>query len=172
MDQENIMFSKKKHKKPSTMTDLYLNHNISFGYEDSYNYYHIDVDKILLLRKSDMEYFIRYNDVNKKKVVPLQIKINNFSFGKLYMFPDNTTLKIIYSDDEEFFKKCREIWNKIIEIIGIDAPPFIKNFVETTLDDNEDEYIVLDVEKNTSTIRDKNRNDLVFVFISVFNNIL
>ena len=37
------------------------------------------------------------------------------------MFPDNTTLKIIYSDDEEFFKKCREIWNKIIEIIGIDA---------------------------------------------------
>ena len=79
------------------------------------------------------------------------------------MFPDNTTLKIIYSDDEEFFKKCREIWNKIIEIIGIDAPPFIKNFVETTLDDNEDEYIVLDVEKNTSTIRDKNRNDLVFV---------
>ena len=36
------------------------------------------------------------------------------------MFPDNTTLKMIYSDDEEFFKKCREIWNKIIEIIGID----------------------------------------------------
>ena len=30
------------------------------------------------------------------------MKINNFSFGKLYMFPDNTTLKMIYSDDEEF----------------------------------------------------------------------
>ena len=88
------------------------------------------------------------------------------------MFPNNTALKMIYSDDKEFFKKCREIWNKIIEIIGIDAPPFIRNFVETTLDDNEDEYIVLDVEKNTSTIRDKNRNDLVFVFTSAFNNIL
>ena len=33
------------------MTDLYLNHNISFGYEDSYNYYDIDVDKLLLLNK-------------------------------------------------------------------------------------------------------------------------
>ena len=41
-----------------------------------------------------MEYFIRYNDVNKKKILPLQIKIKN---------SDNTTLKIIYSDDEEFF---------------------------------------------------------------------
>ena len=158
MDRENIMFSKKNHKKPYAMIDLYLNHNIFFGYEDSYNYYDIDVDKILLLRNSDMEYCIRYNDVNKKKIVPLQIKINNFSFGNLYMSPDNTTLKMIYSNDEEFFKKCREIWNKVI--------------VETTLDDNEYEYILLDVEKNTSAIRDKNRNDLVFVFTSVFNNIL
>ena len=157
MDRENIMFSKKNHKKPYAMIDLYLNHNIFFGYEDSYNYYDIDVDKILLLRNSDMEYCIRYNDVNKKKIVPLQIKINNFSFGNLYMSPDNTTLKMIYSNDEEFFKKCREIWNKVI--------------VETTLDDNEYEYILLDVEKNTSAIRDKNRNDLVFVFTSVFNNL-
>ena len=28
------------------MTDQYLNQIISFGYEDSYNYYDIDVDKI------------------------------------------------------------------------------------------------------------------------------
>ena len=80
MDQENIMFSKKKHKKPYSMTDLYLNHNISFGYEDSYNYYNIDVDKILLLKKSRDEYFIRYNDVNKKKIVPLQLKIEKILF--------------------------------------------------------------------------------------------
>ena len=34
------------------MTDIHiLNYNISFGYEDSYNYYDIDVDKILLLKK-------------------------------------------------------------------------------------------------------------------------
>ena len=47
------------------MTDLYLNHNLTFGYEDSYNYYDIDVNKILLLKKSNREYFVRYNDVSK-----------------------------------------------------------------------------------------------------------
>ena len=104
------------------MTDLYLNHNISFRHKDSYNYYDIDVIKILLLEKSDSEYFFRYNDVNKKKIVPLLLKTNNFYFGNLYMFSENTTLIIIYSDNEEFFKKCKEIWNKIIELIGIDDP--------------------------------------------------
>ena len=79
---------------------------------------------------------------------------------------------MIYSDDKEFFKKCREIWNKIIEIIGIDAPHLNRNFFEAISDDNEYEYILLDVGKKTSTIRDKNRNDLVFVFTSAFNNIL
>ena len=67
IDQENIMLYKNKDKS-YTMADLYLNHNISFGYEDSYNYYDIDVDKILLFVKSDNEYIIRYNDVNKKKL--------------------------------------------------------------------------------------------------------
>ena len=47
------------------MTDLYLNHNLTFGYEDSYNYYDIDVNKMLLLKKSNREYFVRYNDVSK-----------------------------------------------------------------------------------------------------------
>ena len=51
--------------KSYTITGLYLNHNISFGYEDSYNYYDIDIDKILLFVKSDNEYIIRYKDVNK-----------------------------------------------------------------------------------------------------------
>ena len=67
------------------MTDLYLNHNIFFWYEDSYNYYDIDVDKILLLKKSQNEYFVTYNDVNKKKIVPLQLKIENFCFEELHM---------------------------------------------------------------------------------------
>ena len=80
MDQENIMFFKNQHKS-YTMTDLYLNHDIFFGYEDSYNYYDIDVNKILLFLKSTDEYIIRYNDVNKKKIVPLQLKIKQFLFG-------------------------------------------------------------------------------------------
>ena len=65
---KKILFYKNKDKS-YTMTDLYLNHNISFGYEDSYKNYDIDVDKILLFVKSDNEYIIRYNDVNTKKIV-------------------------------------------------------------------------------------------------------
>ena len=37
-------------------------------------------------------------------------------------------------------------------------------------DDAEDESIMLNIEKNTSAIRDKYRNDLVFVFTSAINN--
>ena len=70
MDQENIMFFK-NHDKSYTMVDVYLN-NRFFGYKHSYNYYDTDVDKILLFKKSDNEYVIRYNDVNKKTFVPLQ----------------------------------------------------------------------------------------------------
>ena len=82
MDQENITFSE-YHGKSYTMTDLHiLGYNISFSYENSYNYYDIDVDKILLLKKSDNEYFIRYNDVNKNKIVPLQLKIENYFFWR------------------------------------------------------------------------------------------
>ena len=108
MDQENIMFFKKQDKS-CTMTDLYLNHNIFFGYKDSYNYYDIDVNKILLFLKSANEYIVRYNNVNKNKIVSLQLKIKNFSIGELYMFTSNITLVPIDSDDQEFLKKCREI---------------------------------------------------------------
>ena len=60
MDQDNIMFFKNQDKS-YTMTDLYLNHNIFFGYEDSYNYYDIDDNKILLFVKRAGEYSIRYD---------------------------------------------------------------------------------------------------------------
>ena len=126
------------------MTDLYLNHNIFFGYKDSYNYYDIDVDKILLFVKSDNEYIIRYNDVNKKKIVPLQLKIKNFYFGELHMFTNNITLMLVHSDDKEFFKNRREIQNNIIELVGINNH---RDFVETTLDDDAEEFITVDVDK-------------------------
>ena len=75
MDKENTIFSKKKQDKSYTMTVLYLSHNIFFGNKDSYSYYDTEVNKTLLLKKSNNEYFIRYNDVNKKKIVSLQLKI-------------------------------------------------------------------------------------------------
>ena len=166
MYQENIMFFKNQDRSYTT-TDLYLNHNMFFGYKDSYNYYDIDVNKILLFVKSDKEYIIRYNNGNKKKIVPLQLKINNFYFGELHMYTSNITGAPIHSDDEELFGKCREIWNKINELAGIDDPI---DFVETTLDDDADEFIMVDVEKNTSAVRDKFRNYLVIVLHCVIND--
>ena len=101
MDQENILFFK-NYDKSSTITELYLHHNIFFEYEDSDNYYDIDVNKILLFVSAD-EYIIRYNDVNKKKIVPLQLKMKNFSLGELHMFTNNIALVPIDSDDKCFF---------------------------------------------------------------------
>ena len=82
------------------------------------------------------------------------------------MFLDNTTTMPIHSDDKELFRKCIEIWDRINELIGINDP---RIFVETTSDD-EDKFFMLEVEKNASAIIDKYRNNLVFVFTSVFNN--
>ena len=75
--------------------------------------------------------------------MPLQLKINNFCRGELHMFTNNITLEPI--DDKELFRKCREIWNKITELIGINNPT---DFVETFLyDDDKNEFIMLKIEK-------------------------
>ena len=37
-----------------------------FGYEDAYNYYDIDVNKMSLFKQSDNEYFIRFKNLNKQ----------------------------------------------------------------------------------------------------------
>ena len=120
MARENIMFFENDHKS-CTVIDLYLNHRTFFGYEDSYNYYDIDVDKILLFKKSDNEYIIRYNDVNKMIIAPLQLKIKNF-YNELNTFANNNRVMFIYNDNKEFFRECREIWNKITELIDINNP--------------------------------------------------
>ena len=106
MDQKNIMFFENDDKS-YTIIDLYLNSRF-LGYKDSYNYYDIDVDKILLFKKSDNEYIIRYNNVNKMMIVPLQLKINN-SYNEINAFKKNNKVTHIYNDDKEFFRKCIEI---------------------------------------------------------------
>ena len=137
-------------------------------WHDSYNYYDIDVDKILF-KKSNNEYIIRYNDVNKMTIVPLQLKIKNF-FGELHTYTNNNNNRImsIQSDDKELFRKCREIWNKITELIGINNGT---DFVETTWDD-DDEFITADVHENTSFVGDSNINKLVIVLHSVIDDYL
>ena len=165
MDQEKTLFYENQDESYS-MVDLYLNHTF-FVSEDFYNYYDIDVDKILLYEKSDNKYCIRYNDVNKIKVVPLQLELNYF-FGDMYTFTNNDRIKFIKSNEKELFKKFREIWNKITELIGINNAP---DFVETTLDDG-DEFIMVDVHKNTSFVGNNNINKLVIVLHSVIDDYL
>ena len=78
-----------------------------FDYEDAYYYYDIDVDRILLFKQSDNEYFIRYKHSNKMDIVPLQIKIKIF-----YNKTENHKIGgviFIKNSDERFFEKMREI---------------------------------------------------------------
>ena len=74
----------------------------------------------------------------------------------------------IHSDDKELFRKCREIWTKHTELIGINNA---QDFVETTLDDG-DEFIMVDVHKNTSLVRGNYRNKLIIVLHYVINDYL
>ena len=165
MDQKNFIFFKNDDKS-YTIIDLYLNSRF-LGYKDSYNYYDIDVDKILLFKKSDNEYIIRYNDVNKMMIVPLQLKINN-SYNEINAFKKNNKVMHIYNDDKEFFRKCIEIWDKIIESIGIN------NHIYFLKADKDDElFNMADVHKNTSFVIEDNyrfgHNKVVIVLHSVTN---
>ena len=129
------------------MIDVYL-YGRFFEYEDSYNYYDIDVDKILIYKQSNNEYFIRYNDVNKMDAVPLQLRINDF-YCEIYEPKNNDTFMLIKSDDKKLFRKIREIWNKIIELIGINnAKDFVKNTVT-----NNDEFIRVDTHKKQALLK-------------------
>ena len=155
--------------KSYTMVDLYLNSRF-LGYKDSYNYYDIDVDKILF-KKSDNEYIIRYDDVNKMMIVPLQSKINN-SYNEINAFKKNNKLMLIYNDDKEFFRKCIEIWDKIIKLIGINNHIY---FLKA--DEDNELFIMANAHKNKSFVIEDNyrygHNKVVIVFLhSVINDCL
>ena len=137
-----------------------------FKNEDSYNYYDIDVDKILSHKKSDNKYFIRYNYVNKMNVVPLQLKIKNF-FGEIHDIKNNIILMSIQSNDKELFKKFSEIWNRIIELMGINNT---KGFVKNTIDDDNDEFIMVNAHKNKFFVEGKYRDKHIIVLHSVIDN--
>ena len=70
MDQEKIPLTKSK-----SYTVVDLCQNIFFDYKDSYDYYDIDVNNILIFKKSNNKHFIRGMDVNKMTIVPLKLKI-------------------------------------------------------------------------------------------------
>ena len=93
--------------------------------------------------------------------VPLQLKMKIFS-SKIHRLKNCITLMSIQSDDKEFFKKCREIWKRITKVIGINNA---KDFVESTIDDDADEFIMVDVDKNASFFESNYRDKLVIIFI-------
>ena len=89
--------------KSYTVADVYINSNRYLEYIDSYDYYDIDVDKILLFKKCDNEYIIRYNDVNKMMIVPLQLKINN-SYNEINTLGNNNRVTFIYNVIKNFLE--------------------------------------------------------------------
>ena len=150
--------------------DSYIHSNRYLKYIDSYNRYDIDVDKILLFKKSDNEYINRYNDVNKMMIVPLQLKISN-SYNEINIFENNNRVMLIYNNDKEFFRKCIEIWDKIIELIVINNHIYFLN-----ADDNDELFIMADVHENASFVLEDNyrygHNKVVIALHSVINDYL
>ena len=72
----------------------------------------------------------------------------------------------IESDDKELFRKLREVWNKIIELKGINNR---KKFIKYTLGD-ADEFIMVNVHKNASFLKGSDSDELVIVLHSVIDN--
>ena len=87
---------------------------------------------------------------------------------ELHTFIYNDKIISIHSEDTELFRNCREIWIKITESIGINNA---RDFVETTLSDG-DGFIMVDVHRNTSSVRDNYRNKLIIVLHSVIYDCL
>ena len=103
-------------------------------------------------------------------IAPLQLKIKN-SYNELNTFANNNSVMLIFNDDKEFFRKCIEMWNKIIELIGINN---LIDFVE--VDDHDKLFITADVHKKTSFVIEDNyrygHNKVVIVLHSVINDYL
>ena len=76
---------------------------------------------------------------------------------------------LIYNDDKEFSRKCIEIWDKIIELIGINNHIY---FLKA--DEDNELFIMANVHKNTSFIVEVNyrywHNKVVIVLHSVISD--
>ena len=127
--------------------------------------------KYYYLKKSYNEHIIRYNDVNKMIIAPLQLKIKN-SYNELKTFANNNRVMLIYNDDKKIFRKCIEMWNRIIKLIGINNPI---GFVEADYEAYE-LFIKADVHENTSFVIEDNyrygQNKIVIVSHSAINDYL
>ena len=75
----------------------------------------------------------------------------------------------IYNDDQKFSRKCIKIWDKIIELIGINNHIYFRK-----ADDDDELFIMADVHKNTSFVIEDNyrygHNKVVIVLQSFIND--
>ena len=132
--------------------------DMCFYDEDAYYYYDIDVDRILLFKKSDNKYFIRYKHSNKMDIVSLQLKIKNFYYE---IHDDDGYNERIYieNSNKRFFDKIRKIWNKTTELMFIDNAP---DFVKTNVCDDE-EYIRASILRNTNFLKSTCYKDEIII---------
>ena len=162
MDSKNIKFYKHNglyHIKDQYPKDTYID------YEDAYYHYDIDVDEIQLFKQSRNKIFIRYYDVNKKRFVPLQLKIKNFYY-EIQDYDNGNNTIYIENSDKGFFEEITKIWNKITRLIDINNAP---NFIKNSLDGEK--YIVAYVLKNTNFVKSSRLKDnIIFVLHSVVNS--
>ena len=101
-------------------------------------------------------------------ILLLQLKINN-SYNEINLFKKNNKIMRIYNNDKEFFTKCIKIWDRIIELIGInDHIHFLK------LDNDDGLFIMADIHNNTSFVIEDNyrygHNKVVIGLHSVIND--
>ena len=60
---------------------------------------------------------------------------------------ENNKVMLIYNDDKEFFRKCIDIWDKIVELIGINNHIYFLKAVQ-----DYELFIMADVHKNASFV--------------------
>ena len=103
-------------------------------------------------------------------IVPLQLKINK-SYNEINTLSNKNRVMFIYNDDKELFRKCKEIWDKIIELMSIN-----NNIYFLKVDDDDELFIMADVHENTSSVLEDNYrygyNKVVIVLHSVINDCL
>ena len=94
-------------------------------------------------------------------IIPLQLKINN-SYNEINILAKNNRVMFIYNGDKESFRKCIEILDKIIELMGINNHTY---FLKVDSDDKL--FIMVDVHENTSFFLEDNyrygRNKVLIV---------
>ena len=105
-------------------------------------------------------------------IVPLQLIIDH-SYNEINTLANNNRVMFVYNDGKEVFRKCIEIWDKIIEIMSINNHIY---FLKA--DDDDELFIMADVNENASFVLEDNyrynygHNKVVIVLHSVINDCL